>query len=58
MVFIDLKNAYDKIPKTVMWWEVEKHKVPAKYTALVRDMHGNVVTIVHAGDSETNIAHI
>jgi ribonucleotide reductase beta subunit family protein with ferritin-like domain len=30
MVFIDLEKAYDKIPRTVMWWALEKHKIPTK----------------------------
>jgi hypothetical protein len=31
MVFIDLQKAYDKIPRTVNWWVLEKHELPAKY---------------------------
>ena len=31
MVFIDLKKAYDKISQNVMWWALEKHKVPRHY---------------------------
>jgi hypothetical protein len=46
MVFIDLKKAYDKIPWDVMWWAWEKHKVPAKYTTLIKDTYDNVVTSV------------
>ena len=54
MVFIDLEKAYDKIPRMVMWWALEKHKVPTKYITLIRDMYDRVVTSVHAGDSETD----
>ena len=54
MVFIDLEKAYDKIPRTVMWWALEKHKVPTKYITLIRDMYDCVVTSVRAGDSETD----
>ena len=37
MVFINLEKAYDKIPWNVMWWALEKPKVPAKYIALIKD---------------------
>ena len=35
MVFIDLEMAYDKISWNVMWWDLEKHKVPIKYITLI-----------------------
>jgi hypothetical protein len=53
MVFIDLEKAYDKRSRTVMWWTLEKHKVPTKYITLITYMYDNVVTCVCTGDSET-----
>ena len=38
MVFIDLEKAYDKVPRNVMWWALEKYKVPTKYITLIKDM--------------------
>ena len=34
LVFIDLEKAYDKITRNVMWWSLNKHKVPSKYVTL------------------------
>jgi hypothetical protein len=54
MVFIDLEKAYDKIPRNVMWWALEKHKVPTKYITLLKDMYDNVVTSVRTSDGDTD----
>ena len=50
MVFIDLKKTYDKIPRNVMWWALDKHKVPSKYVTLIKDMYNNGVTSVRTND--------
>ena len=52
MIFIDLKKAYDKIPINVMWWALDKHKVPTKYVGLIKDMDNNVVTSVRTSDGD------
>jgi hypothetical protein len=46
MVFIDLEKTYDKVPRNVMWWALQKHKVSTKYIILIKDMYDNVVTTV------------
>jgi hypothetical protein len=46
MIFIDLEKAYDKVPRNVMWWALQKHKVSSKYITLIKDMYDNVVTSV------------
>ena len=53
MVFIDLEKAYDKRPRNVMWWVLDKHKVPSKYVTLIKDMYNNVVTSVRTNDGNT-----
>src|SRR5438128_716715 len=54
MVLIDLEKAYDKIPRNIMWWALEKHKVPTKYITLIKDMYHDVVTCVRTYDGDTD----
>ena len=53
MVFIDLEKAYDKVPRNVMWWALEKHKVPTKYITLIKDMYKDTTTFVRTCDGNT-----
>jgi hypothetical protein len=55
IVFIDLEKAYDKIPRNLMWWALDKHKVPTKYVTLIKDMYDKVVTSVRTTDGDTNV---
>jgi hypothetical protein len=52
MVFINLEKAYDKITRSVMWWDSDKHKVPMKYAKLINDMYDKVVTSVRTSDED------
>jgi hypothetical protein len=54
MIFINLEKAYDKIPRNVLWWALEKHKVPAKYITFMKDMYDNVMTSVQTSDGDTD----
>jgi hypothetical protein len=54
MVFIDLKKVYNKLPKNIKWWALQKHKVLIKYITLIKDMYNNVVTSVQTSDGDTN----
>ena len=46
MVFIDLEKTYDKVPRNIMWWVLEKQKVPTKYITLIKDSYKNAMTFV------------
>jgi hypothetical protein len=50
MIFIDLKKDYNKVPRNVIWWALQKHKVSSKYNTLIKNMCDNVVT----SDRDTN----
>jgi hypothetical protein len=54
MIFIDLEKAYDKVPRNIMWWALQKHKVSSKYITLIKDMYDNVVTNIQTSDRDTN----
>jgi hypothetical protein len=54
MVFIDLEKAYYKVPRNVMWWTSQKHKVSIKYITLIKDMYDNIVTSVRTSDRDTD----
>ena len=51
MVFIDLEKAYDKVSRNVMWWALEKHKVPTKYITVIKDMYKDATTFVRTCDA-------
>jgi hypothetical protein len=53
IVFINLEKAYEKIPRNVMWWVLDKHKVLTKYVTLIKDMYNNAITSVRTNDGNT-----
>ena len=38
----------------VMWWALDRHKVPTKYVALIKDMYNNVMIRVRTSDGDTD----
>jgi Reverse transcriptase (RNA-dependent DNA polymerase) len=54
MIFIDLEKVYDKISKNIMWWALEKKRVPTKYVTLIKHMYTNIMTYVRACDGESD----
>jgi hypothetical protein len=54
MIFNDLEKGYDKVPRNVMWWALQKHKVSTKYIILIKGMYDNVVTSVRISEGDTN----
>ncbi|EXC31207.1 DNA ligase 4 [Morus notabilis] len=46
IVFIDLEKAYDRVPREVLWWVLEKRGVRVRYIKVIKDMYDGVVTSV------------
>ena len=54
MVFIDLEKAYDRVPRDIIWWVLEKKGVTKGYIDVIRDMYEGVVTTIRSSVGETN----
>ena len=46
MMFIDFEKAYDKVPRDIMWWILERKGVTRGYIDVVKDMYEDVVTMI------------
>jgi hypothetical protein len=42
------------VPRNVMWWALQKHKVSSTYITLIKDMYNNVVASVRTSDGDIN----
>ena len=46
MVFINLDEAYDKVPKDLIWWVLNKRGVRRGYVEIIKDMYEGAVMSV------------
>lgn len=46
MVFINLEKAYNRIPRKVFWWVLEKKLIHVKYINITKNMYERAVTSV------------
>jgi Reverse transcriptase (RNA-dependent DNA polymerase). len=52
MAFIDLEKAYDRVPRDVIWWVLNKKGVTTRYIDVIRDMYEGAVTMVRTTAGE------
>ena len=46
MIFIDLENAYDSVPREIIWKYLEANNVPSTYVRAIKDTYENSRTCV------------
>ena len=54
MVFLDLDKAYDKVPRDLIWWDLEKKCVTKRYIEMIQDMYKGAMTTVRTIVGKTN----
>jgi hypothetical protein len=54
MIFTDLEKVYGKMPRNIMWWDLQKHKILTKYITLIKDIYYIVVTSVQTSEGDTS----
>ncbi|KAI8571936.1 hypothetical protein RHMOL_Rhmol01G0159500 [Rhododendron molle] len=48
MVFINLEMAYDRVPKNIIWWVLERKGVTKGYIEVIRDMYEGAATTIRS----------
>jgi hypothetical protein len=54
MVFIDIENTYDNVPRNINVVGLIETQSLKKYITLIKDMYDNIVTSVRTSDRDTN----
>ena len=44
MVFVDLENEYDRVPRELIWYSLRRKGVPEAYINIIRDMYAGCKT--------------
>ena len=57
MVFLDLENAYDRVPRELILWCLRKKGVPEGYVMIIQDMYNDCETLVSTRTGDTEYFH-
>ena len=54
LIFVDLRKAYDSVPRRGLWCGLRKLGIPSKLVDLIADFHSGMQASVRVGDSRTD----
>ena len=55
LLFVDLRKAYDSLPREAMWMILSKYGVPEKLISIIRSFHNNMQAEISIND---DVAHV
>ena len=50
LVFVDLKKAYDTVPRELIWWSLRKKNVPEGFINVIQDMYKDSLSQIQTRD--------
>ena len=53
VLFVDLKNAYDSVPRKALWCVLEKYGVSPTMLSVIRSFHEDMTAVMRVGDDLT-----
>ena len=54
MLFVDLRKAYDSVPRSTLWQLLAKCGIPPTMLSLIRSLHDGMQAVVRSGDGTTD----
>ena len=54
VLFVDLKKAYDSVPRHALWCVLKKYGVPPTMLSVIKSLHEGMDAVVRIGDSITD----
>ena len=58
IVFVDLEKAYDRVPRELIWWSLQKTRVPEAYIKIIQDMYEDCQTQVTTREGNTEYFNV
>ena len=54
VLFVDLRKAYDSVPRQALWCVLERYGVPLTMVSVIKSFHKGMTAVVRVGDSLTD----
>ena len=54
MIFINLEKIYNKVPRDLIWWVLDKRNVPKGHIDIIKNMYEGTITSVRTSCGKTN----